>query len=103
VIDLHDVNIKGGCLGCLRCGFNNECAYTGKDGYIDFYNGKLKTAGIIMFAGSIRDRYLSSNWKLFFNRSFFNAHTPSLVGKQFGFIVCRPLSQVPNLRQILEV
>jgi multimeric flavodoxin WrbA len=101
-INLHDLDIKGGCLGCLRCGYNYECAYLGKDEYIDFYNSKLKTADILVFAGAIRDRYLSSTWKNFFDRSFFNTHTPSLVGKQFAFIISGPLSQNANLRQILE-
>jgi multimeric flavodoxin WrbA len=101
-INLHDLDIKGGCLGCLRCGYGYECAYLGKDGFIDFYNASLKTAGVLVFAGQIRDRYLSSTWKNFFDRSFFNTHTPSLVGKQFAFIVSGPLSQNANLRQILE-
>ncbi len=102
VINLHDLDIKGGCLGCLKCGYNYECAYTGKDEYIEFYNTKLKTADILIFAGAIHDRYLSSTWKQFFDRSFFNTHTPSLVGKQFGFIISGPLSQIPNLRQMLK-
>jgi hypothetical protein len=39
---------------------------------------------------------------MFFDRSFFNTHIPSLTGKQMGFIISGPLSQIPNLRQILE-
>jgi multimeric flavodoxin WrbA len=102
VINLHDIEIKGGCLGCLKCGYDYQCAYAGKDGFIDFYNTKLKPADIIVFAGAIRDRYLSSLWKTFFDRSFFNTHTPSLTGKQFGFIISGPLGQITNLREILE-
>jgi multimeric flavodoxin WrbA len=102
VINLHDIDIKGGCLGCLKCGYDNQCAYIGKDGFIDFYNTKLKPADIIVFAGAIKDRYLSSLWKTFFDRSFFNTHTPSLMGKQCGFIISGPLGQIPNLREILE-
>jgi hypothetical protein len=100
--NLHDLEIKGSCLGCLRCGYDNECAYLGKDDFIEFYNTELKTADVLVFAGAIRDRYLSSTWKTFFDRSFFNTHTPSLVGKQFGLIVSGPLSQNGNLQQILE-
>jgi multimeric flavodoxin WrbA len=101
-INLHDVDIKGGCLGCLKCGYDNECAYEGKDGFIEFYNSQLKPADILVFAGAMRDRYLSATWKTFFDRSFFNGHAPSLAGKQFGFLISGPLSQVANLRQILE-
>ena len=102
VINLHQIEISGGCLGCIQCGYNYECAYTGKDGYIDFYNQQVKKADILVFAAAIQDRYLSSRWKLFFDRSFFNTHTPSLTGKQVAFIVSGPLSQIPNLRQIFE-
>lgn len=38
----------------------------------------------------------------FFDRSFFNTHIPTMIGKQFGFIISGPLSQIPNLRQIME-
>lgn len=102
LVNLNDVDIKGGCLGCIRCGYDNTCSYEGKDGYIDFYNDKVKGADILVFAGSIVDRYLSSRWKLFFDRSFFNTHIPTYIDKQVGFIVSGPLYQVPNLTEILE-
>ncbi len=94
--------VNGTCLGCIQCGYDNECVYEGKDNYIDFYNTKVKSADILVWAGTIKDRYLSAIWKTFFDRSFFNGHTPSLIGKQIAFIISGPLSQVPNLRQILE-
>jgi multimeric flavodoxin WrbA len=102
LINLQDIDIKGGCLGCLKCGYNYECVYNDKDDFISFYNSKLKTADIIVFAGSIKYRYLSSTWKRFLDRGFFNTHTPSLSGKQIGFILSGPLRQMSNLRQILE-
>jgi multimeric flavodoxin WrbA len=102
VINLNNVDIKGGCLGCIRCGHDNICVYQDKDEFIEFYNTKVKTADALTYAGAIKDRYLSSKWKQFFDRAFFNTHTPSLMGKQIGFIISGPLSQIPNLRQILE-
>lgn len=101
-INLHNIDIKGGCLGCIQCGYDYECSYKGKDEFIEFFNSKVKAAHILILAGTIKDRYLSSRWKLFFDRSFFNTHTPSMIGKQIGFIISGPLSQIPNLRQILE-
>lgn len=101
-INLYELDIKGGCLGCLRCGYDNQCAYLGQDEYIDFYNTKLKPADILVFAGTINDRHLSSRWKMFFDRSYFNTNTPSLRAKQFGFIISGPLSQIPSLRQFCE-
>ncbi len=102
LINLHEVDMKGGCLGCLQCGYDYQCAYGSQDRFVEFYTTHVKTADILIFAGAIRDRYLSSRWKMFFDRSFFNTHTPSLVGKQVGFILSGPLRQIPNLRQILE-
>ncbi len=101
-INLNDLDIKGSCLGCIHCGYDNKCVYEGKDEYIDFYNTKIKAADILIWAGTIKDRYLSAKWKTFFDRSFFNGHAPSLTGKQIGFIISGPLSQTPNLIQILE-
>ena len=102
VIDLNEVDIKGGCLGCIQCGYDNRCAYDDKDGYVEFFNKRVKAADVLVFAGSIKDRYLSSRWKLFFDRSFFNNHSPVMMGKQLGFIISGPLGQIPNLRQALE-
>ncbi len=102
VVNLHDVDIKGGCLGCIRCGYDNTCVYQDKDGFVDFYNTKVKTADVLVIAGAVKDRYLSSRWKMFFDRSFFNGHTPKWCGQQVGFIISGPLRQIPNLRQLLE-
>lgn len=102
VTNLHHLDIKGGCLGCLQCGYDYRCSYGDQDEYIQFYKDRVKGADILIFSGTIQDRYLSSRWKMFFDRSFFNTHTPSLTGKQVGFILSGPLRQIPNLRQILE-
>ncbi len=101
IINLYDLDIKGGCLGCLHCSYDNHCIYENKDEFIDFWTNKLKIADIIIFAGVIKDRYLSSRWKMFFDRSFFNGHIPGLMGKQFGFLISGLLNQNANLRQIL--
>jgi multimeric flavodoxin WrbA len=102
VINLHQIDIKGGCLGCIQCGYDYQCSYGNRDEYVQFYKDQVKNADVLVFAGTIQDRYLSSRWKLFFDRSFFHTHTPSLMGKQVGFMISGPLKQIPNLRQILE-
>lgn len=102
VLNLEDVEIKGGCLGCIQCGFDHECIYDGKDGFTDFFNTRTKDADIIVFAGSVKDRWLSSGWKQFYDRSFFNNHVPVMSGKQIGCLISGPLSQLANLREITE-
>ncbi len=102
VINISEMNIKGHCLGCLHCGFDYLCRYDGKDDFNEIYRTKVQTADILVYAGTIVDRYLSSRWHMFFCRSFFYNHTPSLVSKQVGFIISGPLSQTSTLRQVME-
>jgi multimeric flavodoxin WrbA len=102
VVDLRAVRIRGGCLGCIRCAYEYQCAYADKDDYMAFYNDRLRTADVIVLAGTVVDRYLSSRWKTFFDRSFFNNHTPTLIGKQVALMVSGPLSQLPHLRQLVQ-
>jgi multimeric flavodoxin WrbA len=100
VLQLDDIDIRGGCLGCMRCGYDYHCQY--KDSFTDFYNNQVRTSDIIVFAGSLKGRFLSSKWKTFYDRAFFWNHTPSLIGKQIGYIISGPLSQTHNLIQYLE-
>jgi len=98
IINISELDIKGGCLGCTQCGYDNTCVYKDKDGFTDFWNS-LSSFDIIIIAGMIKDRFLSSWWKLVIDRSFFKGHTPSLNEKQFGLIISGPLGQIPNLRE----
>ena len=100
VIDLNDIDIRGACMGCMRCGYDYTCTY--KDGFADFYNQRVRSVDIIVFAGTVKGRYLSSTWKTFYDRAYFWNHTPSLSGKQLGYIISGPLRQNANLIQILE-
>jgi multimeric flavodoxin WrbA len=100
IVQLDDIDMKGACLGCMRCGYDYNCQY--KDGFTNFYNDQVRVPDIIIFAGTVKGRFLSSKWKTFYDRAFFWNHTPSLVGKQIGYIISGPLSQVPNLVQYLE-
>lgn len=60
MINLNNVDIKGGCLVCIKCRYENNCSYDDEDGYKEFFNTKVKAVDIIIVAGSIKDRYLSS-------------------------------------------
>jgi multimeric flavodoxin WrbA len=102
VVNLREVDIKSSCLGCIHCGIDNECAFEGKDGYIEFYRSTIMNADLLIYVGAIHDRYLSARWKTFFDRSFFNTHTPVLRGKHMAFVLSGPLSQQENLREVLQ-
>ncbi len=102
LININEIDIAGPCIGCTKCGYNHECIYKDKDEFTDFWTKKVMQADILIFAGSIQDRFLSSRWKLVYDRAFFNNHTPTIIDKQLGYIISGPLSQIPNLREILQ-
>jgi multimeric flavodoxin WrbA len=100
VKNLRDVSIKGYCMGCCRCGYDNTCIY--RDGYRAFLDYVIEKADIIIYAGEIKDRYLSSLFKLYHDRSFTFNHVPHFEGKQFGYMIAGNISNLPNLSQIFE-
>ncbi len=100
IVDLDAIDMKSGCQGCIQCGYDNECCQD--DGFTAFFKRKAVGADIIVFAGSVKDRFLSSAWKTYLDRSFFMNHTPALRGKQFGLLFSGPLSRMENLREILS-
>ncbi len=102
VININNIRIKGGCLGCIKCGFDNICVYGENDDVKRIYNTELAKADIIVYALHIVDRYFSSRFKMFLDRSFMNGHQPRNFGKQIAYIVSGPLSQIQNLRQIMQ-
>lgn len=102
IIDLSTIKMNGGCLGCLHCGMDNICVYDSKDDVRKIYESVGAEADIVIFAGTIKDRYLSSTWKCFVDRGFFHTHQPSFKDKQFGYLISGPLGQNANLREVLE-
>jgi len=100
ILRLQDVDIKGGCLGCVQCGFDNICVY--KDGYVDAFNSTMRDSDVTIFAGDIRDRFFSARVKMFWDRAFFNGHVPTHIGQQVGFLVSGPLAQLPNMQEVLQ-
>ena len=102
VVNLRDLKIISSCIGCLQCGFDNECAFAERDDFVDFFLNKVLEAEVLILAGTMTDRYLSALWKTYFDRAFFMGHRPVLIGIQLGFIVSGPLRENENLREIFE-
>ncbi len=100
VVNISELDIKGGCLGCIQCGYDYTCQYNGRDKFTEFYRTKIMTADILVFVGTITDRFLSARWKMFFDRTFFNTHTPTMISKQILYLISGPLSQIPNITEI---
>jgi len=98
VVDLNDIDIKGGCRGCLKCWYDNNCIY--HDGFLNFFNSKIISADILITAGAIRGRYYSYKLKEFADRTFFNHHRPCFNGKQVAEIASGPFSQLANIMDV---
>lgn len=94
-INLRDINILGGCTGCIKCGYDNKCMYS--DDFSAFYRSKIISADIIIYAMELTNRNMSSKFKELFDRRFFMNHVPELKNKQTGFLISGPLSQMPYL------
>jgi len=101
-VNLTEIDIKGGCLGCVQCAFDHKCVYEKKDDFVNFYKSKILASDILIFAGEIKDRFLSAKFKEYFDRTFFNSHTPVLAGKQIGLITSGPYSQLHSLKTIIN-
>ncbi len=99
IVPVSETGMKGGCLGCCRCAFDNQCVYT--DGFSEFWKTQVAPADIIVFAGTVKDRYLSSEFKQVLDRSFFTGHVPSLKGKQVACLVQGPLFSCTTLREVM--
>jgi multimeric flavodoxin WrbA len=61
----------------------------------------VKKADILVFCVTLKGRALSSKFKLFLDRGFYNTHQRSLSGKQTAFLVSGNLSQSDNQREIM--
>jgi len=99
-LDLAELDLKGGCLGCMACFDSGVCSY--KDGYQATFEQLVLPADVVIYAGSVRDRYLSARFKTFIDRYFNNGHRPVQKGAAMGFLISGPLQQLPVLREILE-
>ncbi len=102
VVRLAEARIKGGCLGCMNCGYDNHCVYGSSDDMQCLYNDKIKNADIIVLAGALRGRFLSSRFKTFTDRRFQNTHQPQMAGKQIAYLISGPLGQNHNVVEVLQ-
>jgi len=102
LVDLNDIAIKGGCLGCIQCGYDNQCIYGDRDDIIPLYE-KLRTYDIVVYALEIRDRFFSARWKRFVDRRFYRTHQPMFSPNTLtAYLISGPLQQLPMLREIIE-
>lgn len=100
VLNINQLRMDGGCLGCMRCADDGACGY--KDEYAATFDRRVAPADVVLYAGVVRDRYLSARFKVFIDRYFRNGHRPLDKRQLVGFIISGPLQQLGALREILE-
>jgi len=104
IINLNDISIIKGCIGCGNCQFNvGQCISAEKDDYEKMIREKVKNADALILAPKIKDRYFSAKWKQMEDRRFVDNHRPLWNGKQVVYLISGPLSALPNLMQLLHV
>ncbi len=100
VVNIRDYKFKGGCLGCLNCATSGECVY--KDGFAEYLRKELNSAEARVFAFTINDHSLGTQFKLYDDRSFCNGHRSVTMGMPVGYLVSGNYSEEKNLQTVLE-
>lgn len=100
-LDLQTLRMDGGCLACMGCADTGICGY--KDDYAAAFDELVKPADVMIYAGTVRDRFFSARFKTFIDRYFRNGHRPAASQRQLlGYIVSGPLAQLPTMNAVLE-
>ena len=56
IVNLNEIKMLGGCMGCIQCGLDNVCVYRDADDVFGVYQ-KLRAADIVIEAATITDRF----------------------------------------------
>lgn len=100
IINLHDVTIKGGCLGCMRCAVSGKCIYN--DNFDTFLREEIQTAEALIYAFRIKDHSMGPLFKTYDDRQFCNGHRTVTKGMPVGYIVSGDYRYERNLATIIE-
>ncbi len=100
VINIRDFKFSGGCLGCLNCASDGKCIY--KDNFETFLRDEIQTAGCIIYAATIKDHFIGTDFKLFNDRQFCEGHRTTTMGMPVGYILSGDYSKERNLINIIE-
>lgn len=92
VVDINTLDIKTGCLGCCKCGWDNSCPLNGSDDHNSFFMNSIDSADIIICAPELNGDFFSYKWKRFLDRNFFVNHAPRLKDRQFAWIISGDIS-----------
>ena len=100
VVNISEIQIHAGCLGCFRCAVSGKCVH--KDGFDTFLRENIQNADAIVYAFEIKDHSMGVRFKMYDDRNFCNGHRTVTEGMPVGYIVSGNLSNEANLRTIIE-
>lgn len=100
VLNIRDYRFQGGCLGCLHCASDGNCVY--KDDFQRFLREEVQVADAIVYAATIENHFIGSDFKLTFDRQFCDGHRTMTMGMPVGYILSGAYSQERNLINIIE-
>ncbi|MCF0110024.1 MAG: NAD(P)H-dependent oxidoreductase [Erysipelotrichaceae bacterium] len=100
IINLTDMHMRGGCVGCLSCANDGKCIY--KDDYQDYLLNHINNADCIIYAFSIEDHSMGWDFKMYDDRQFCNGHRSVTMGKPVGYLINGDYDQEENLHTLIE-
>lgn len=100
VINIRDYRFQGGCLGCLHCAADGNCVY--KDDFQRFLREEVQVADAIVYAATIENHFIGSDFKLTFDRQFCDGHRTTTMGMPVGYILSGAYTKERNLINIIE-
>jgi len=102
IYDLAQADIRQGCLGCCRCGMENECVQDKLDGFRHLLDEEILGAETILFALDLNNRLFSWRFKQFWDRSFCHNHVPYYKGRKLGWLVAGDLTANPQVLEMIR-
>ena len=100
VVNIAEVPMIGGCLGCFRCAVTEKCIY--KDGFDTFLRENIQNADAIVYAFTVRDHSMGARFKMYDDRNFCNGHRTVTVGMPVAYLVSGRYSVEENLKTVIE-
>ncbi len=100
VVNLRNIDCKGGCTGCMNCVTSGTCIYN--DTFPDFLRNEILTGSAIVYAFRISCHSMSWRMKQFDDRQFCNGHRTVTMGKPVGYILSGDYRYEENLKTVLE-
>lgn len=99
-LDLSEIRVDGGCLGCFNCATDGKCLY--KDGFDAYLRDHIQTADAVIYAAVVQDHSLGWRFKQYDDRQFCNGHRTLSIGKPTGYLLLGDMTQEYHLKTLLE-